>query len=376
MPKGVPGNFYLDLKIGGEQIEANPSTLTQFQIINTIHQSLPSIAIGFKDGSGSMARLFKYGDGTPIDVSVGVAGGHIYKGLAFAILGTVKGNPTDSSIGISINGVLNNMGFMRKVVDEHTKGNSSDVFKKWVEKVGLKADIDTTSDKMTWLPNRTSIADYMKHVAERAYSSATSCIITGVTDTGVAKFKDVDKIVQSKAKKIFASHTDTAGTDALPIMGYDVASKTHVANSSRGYGATSMSTKMDGTVQELNKIDIRQLANSIPMSKDFKSAIGDLGNRILQLPGDSGNTHSKWNEAIHNNKRIKSAYAFDIHVLTDTPSQLELLDLATFRPTNPADRKIIKELDGDYIVTAITKLMHKNRFYEKLTLTSQGSNTA
>lgn len=374
MPKGVPGNFYLDLKIGGEQIEANPSTLVKFQIINTIHQSLPSISIAFKDGSGSMARLFQFGDGTPIDVSVGVAGGHIYKGLKFAILGTVKGNPTDSSIGIDINGVLNNIGMMRKVVDEPTKGNSSDAFKKWVEKIGLKADIDTTNDKMTWLPNRLPIADYIRHIAERSFSTATSCIITGVTDSGVAKFKDIDKIVQSKAKKIFASHQDTAGKDSLPIITFDVASKTHVANASRGYGATSMSSDMTGKSVELNKIDIRQLANSIPMSKDFKSAIGDLGNRILQLPILSGNTHDKWNEAIHNNKRIKSAYAFDIHVLTDTPSQLELLDLATFRPTNPADRKVMKELDGDYIVTAITKLMHKNRYYEKLTLTSQGPN--
>jgi hypothetical protein len=240
-----------------------------------------------------------------------------------------------------------------------------------VNQVGLKPDVDVTNDKMTWLPNRTPIAEYMRHIAERAYSSATSCILTCVTDTGTAKFKDLDKIIQTKAKKTFTHSPETAGEDAIPILQYDVASKTHVANSSRGYGATSMSTDMDGKSIELNKIDIRQLANSMPLAKIFTDTIGDLGNRILQLPTLSGNTHDKWNDAIHNNKRRKSLYAFDVHVLTDTPSQLELLDMAHFSPLNPADRKIIKELDGDYIVTAITKFIHKRSYYEKITLTNQ-----
>lgn len=373
MVRGVIGNFYLDLKVGGEPIEANPTTLTQFQIINTIHQSLPSITIGFKDASGDLTRLFKYGDGTPIDVDVGVAGGHVYRGLKFAMLGTVRGSPTDSSIGLTLSGVLNNIGYLRKIVDKHVEGNSSDVFTKWAQEVGLQVDVDTTNDKMTWLPNRTSVAEYMKHVAERSFSSATSCLITAVTDTGVAKFKDLDKIIQGKAKRTFAHGPDTAGEDAIPIMQYEVASKTHVANSSRGYGATSMTNNMDGSVVELNKIDIRQLANAIPMSKEFTKVIGDLGNRIMQLPTPSGNTHDKWNEAIHNNKRIKSSYAFDIHVLTDTPSQVELLDLVKFRPMNHATRTIINELDGDYIVTAITKTIVKRTYLEKLTLTSQGT---
>lgn len=371
MAQGVVGSWYLDLKIAGQNIPANPSNLPVFNIINNIHQNLPSIQLVFNDGSGTFAHFFNFKDGTPIEVSFGVEGIHIYEGMKFIMLGPPQGSPTDSSLGIRINGVLDNIGWLRKVADKPVKGNSSDVFTKWASDVGLTVDADSTNDSMTWLTNRTNISDYLRFVAERSWASATSCIMTAVTDAGKAKFKDVDKLIQGGAKKTFS---DVKLDDkTIPILSWEVASKQHVLNSSRAYGATTMSTKPDGTTIELNEIEVRQIGNAMGFFGEFAKEIGKVGNRILQLPPLSGNTHDKYVDAIHQNKRIKSTYGFDLKILTDTPSAVELLDVIRVVPFNPALKEPLENLVGNYVVTSQTKSLSKRGYVELITCTSQGA---
>lgn len=371
MIHGVLGQWYLDLKVGGQQVVANPSTLTQFHIIQTIHQALPSLKVAVKDPTGEMAELYQYGEGTKVTCDVGMVGGHIYRDLKFVMLQPPSGNPSDSSVGMHISAVLDNMGYMRKVVDKHVKGNASDVFNKWLGEIGLKADVDATQDSMTWLPNRTSVFEYLKHTAARSYTGGDSAIISGVTDQGVAKFKDINKIIKSNPKITFSQIKD-GYEDAIPVLQWNAAPKTAVGNAASGYGATTMSMNEKGETIELNKIDVMQLAEKLQISKGAQDIIGDLGSRVIQLPRLSGNTHEKWNEAVHTNKRIKSTFSFDVHIMVDTPSQAELLDLVHFVPINLATRQPLKALQGDYIVTAITKTIHGKSYFEKLTITSQG----
>ena len=372
MPTQVQDQWYIKADIAGKPLDLNPTVMPKFEIINSIHQHLPSLTMMFKDGSGKLAELFQYGDGTKINVSVGVSGIHIYENLKFVMQGRPQGNPTDSSIGLSIKAVGDNIKWSRKVVDEPTKGTSSDVFKKWAEKAGLKVDADPTNDSQVWLPNRTPIAEYVKHIAERAWVGEKSAMVLGITDSGVAKYKDIDKLIQGSPTIDFVMTKNTKANNPIPVLHYVVASKSHVTNASRGYGATTMSTDMTGKSVELNKVDVRQLiASVLPMSTEVKDIVGDLGTRIMQLPRLAGNTHDKWNDAIHNNKRIKATYGLDIHILCDVPSRANLLDLVHFTPINQATKEPISELTGKYMVTAITRFIHGKSFYEKICLTSQ-----
>lgn len=368
---GVEGQWYLDLKIGGQQVIANPSNMTQFYIIQTIHQSLPSMKLAVKDPTGEMAELYRYGEGTKVNCDVGIYGDHIYRDLNFVMLQPPSGNPSDSSVGMHISAVLDNMGYMRKVADKHVKGTGAEAITKWLEEVGLKADVDPTNDKMTWLPNRTSIFEYCKHVAARSFVGPNSALVSGVTDTGVAKFKDINKIIKGGTKKTFSQILD-GYEDAIPVLQWNAAPKTAVGNAARGYGATTMSMNEKGETIELNKIDVMMLAERLQISKSAQDIIGDLGSRVIQLPRLSGNTHEKWNEAQHQNKRIKSTFSFDVHIMTDRASQVELLDAVHFVPMNLATRRPLEALQGDYIVSAITKLISGKHYYEKITLTNQG----
>lgn len=370
MGKGVHGQWFLDISIAGTPLVADPSLFSKLEIINNIHQHLPSIYFSYRDPTGDNSEMFKFKDGDAINVSLGTPGVHIYEGMSFAQLGSPRGDPSNKE-GVLVQGVLNKPAWLRKIVDTHTEGNSHEVFQKLAGQAGLQAIVDTAMDKMVWLPNRTSLAEYARFVADRAYGGKTSCFITAVTDTGKALFKDIDKIIQSGSKRLLSQFYEPGSVN---ILSYEVTSKSHITNNSRGYGATSMATRNDGSTIELNKIDIRGFASALPFGDFFSSAIGDLGNRIMQMPTLTGNTHDKWADAIHQNMRIKSMYGFDIAVLTDTPSRLELLDKIEFKPLNRKTGQPVEALVGEYIVTAITKTIHGMRYYEKLTITSQGPN--
>lgn len=371
MGNGVFAQWYLDLSIAGQRINATPRSLTNFEIVQNIHQHLPSIYLTVKDPAGrTNSDMFNVKDGDPIKVSVGVPGIKIYEGLEFAVIGAARGNPGRD--GVTIIGILNNMQWLRKIVDFGTEGNASDVFSKMASKAGLKPVVDASADSMYWLPNRTSFAEYGKFLADRAYASKSSAFIAAVTDTGKALFKNIDTVVQGGATKIFSQFFEQG---SIPVLEYEVASKTHIANNSRGYGATGISQETDGTVKELNKVDVRALSSALPFGAGFVSAIGDLGNRIMQFSNQSGNTHDKWLEAQHQNMRVKSSYGFDIHVLTDSPADVQLMDKVQFKPMDRFTGNVMKSLAGDYIVTAITKTVtNPERYLEKITLTSQGPN--
>lgn len=370
MGKGVQGQWYIDLSIAGTKLPADPYTMPSIEIINNIHQDLPSIYFKFKDPTGDNSEMFRFKDGDPIGVSIGVPGIHIYEGLDFRLMGHPRGDPS-SKDGVTVQGVLNNMMWKRKILDKHIEGNSHEVFSQLASMAGLKPVVDVANDKMTWLPNRTSLVEYARFVADRAYGGDSSCFLTAVTDTGKALFKDIDKIVQGGSKKLLSQFYEPGSVN---VLSYEVASKTHVANNSRGYGATTMSVKNDGSILEFNKIDVRGLASALPFSMDsISSAIGTLGNRIAQVALLPGNTHENWVKALHQNMRIKSLYAFDIHVLTDTPSQLELLDKVDFKALNRQTGNPVEALLGSYIVTAITKTITGQRYYEKITITSQSA---
>lgn len=369
MAAGVHAQWYVDLSIAGTPLAITPHNTPQLDIIQTIHQSLPSIYIKHRDPTGDNSELFRFKDSDPISISIGVPGIHVYEGLNFMVIGSPRGNPVDPKDGVLIQGVYNSAGWLRKIVDKHHDGNSHEVFSTLASQVGLKPVVDSASDFMTWLPNRTPFSAYARFITDRAYASNTSCFISCVSDTGTAYFKDVDRVIQSGITKIFSQFYEPG---SINVLTYEVPSKSHVTNNSRGYGATTMSMKNDGSIVELNKIDLRGFASALPFGEAIVGAIGDLGNRILQLPLLPGNTHDKWSEAIHQNMRIKSMYGFDVAIVTDTPAQVNLMDKVGFRPMNRQTGQPVEALTGEYIVTAITKTLSGGRYYEKITLTNQG----
>ena len=363
--RAVAGQWALEVAANGVDLGLDTSNVESISIINNIHQHLPSFYVTFKDISGRALEDI-IGDGSEISVSMGVDD-NLYNGK-FRAMGMPNIALGGSYNMISLKAAFDRIGWMKKIVDRNYKGNSSDVISKIAKEAGLTADVHTTNDMMNWLPNRTTLVQYARHVAERSFSSETSAMLLATTDTGKVRFRDLDSIIGESSKLLFSDFD----SKAIPILNYSVTPKSEVANAAQGYGSTSIGMNEDGSIFEGNKIQMTMMSAANSISSIFQEAIGATGSRVNFMPPLSGNTHENWYKALHQNSRIKSSYAFDVQMITNRVTGLELLDTVDVDPKNYATGGVAKSLSGKYIVTAIVKTIMKNRYFEKIVVTSQG----
>ena len=358
--RGVAGQWGLEIIVNGTNIDADP-TNCNFTIIQNIHQNLPSFSISYKDSTGKLIDN-PPGDGASVIITCGVPE-KMYAPVKFVCMGS----PSIAGNTIKFQGVLDKISWTKKIVDKSFEGSTSSVISQIASEAGLIPDVDSTNDSMVWLPNRTALVQYARHLMARSFSSEASAMIMAVTDTGKLKYKDINTIAGSSGNILF-SYIQGEG---IPILAYSTESKSAASNASQGYGTTSIGVNEDGSIFEMGKIALKMLSSSSPVSSIFQSAIGELGARITNFAPLSGNTHEKWNQALHANPRVKATYAFDLSIISNIPAKAELLDAVTVKPMNHSTGEEAKALSGKYIVTAITKTIMQNRFIEKSVVTSQ-----
>lgn len=366
--QALNGHWGLEVKVNGVDLELNPSLINHFYIINNIHQQLPTINFSFRDKIGRFLDQ-SMGDGSMIQVQIGVPDHHMYSGLNFRVMGMPSVTPAGSINHIKLNGVFNRVNYLKKIVDKSYEGTSATTIARIASEVGLIPDVDQTLDQMVWLPNRTPLAQYVQHVMERSYAGDANAMLTAVTDSGKLRYKGLTQIIQSSTEKVLSSDPE----QGHPILYWGTESKAPAANSAGGYGMTSIGQNLDGSIFEMNKVSMKMMSGALStISSSIQGLIGGVGARINVLAPLAGNTHNKWYEGIHQNTRIKSTYGFDVEVLTDLPTQLELLDAPMLIPFNKGTGKVATEYVGRYIVTALTRFITHNRYFEKICLTAQG----
>lgn len=391
---GVAGQWSLSVKVGGKELPLNPSNLSNLAIINNIHQFMPVLQMAFKDSASVLnGDLSAVADGTDVSIDIGHPSHHVYEGRKFKLTGSPNKVPGLSYSTISVDGLFHMVDWTRKVIDKHHEGTSADVIRAVGEAVGWKVKADATKDAMTWLPNNTILAQFAQHVAARGWAGAQSIMMLAASDSGVLAYRDADKLARSSPIKTLASNPRDGD---VYIRAHAAASKSAVTNAANAYGSTSMGMKPDGTWFEINKIASTLLSGRLSVGDAISAVqtvsrlaeggadglinglLGDakkeLGRRIEQFAPIAGNTHDKWYEAQHQNRRGRSLYAYDVAVISDMPLQVDLLDLVRLIPVDQQTGKVDEALVGNYVVTSNTKFMNGNGYAEKAVLTSQGTN--
>jgi len=368
--QGVEGKWALEVKVDGKDLHLNPSNVTAINVVSNVQQALPSFNISFKDDTGSILDNLM-SDGSKVTVSIGNPSHHIYNGLNFLVSGNVKVTPRPKSTHIEFNAILDNIGWLRKMVDKPYKGTAAKVIEQLAGEVGLSTDIDDSMDDMTWLPNRLPFVGYANHLLQRSFAGEGDALVMAITDMGKLKLKKLSNLIAGSGSGITLSQNESFGHT---ILDWITVPKANSPNASHGYGSTSIGMNQDGSIFEGNDVAVKLMSNATSIMSGIKDTIGQLGMRINALAPLAGNTHEKWYEGIHQNPRVLSTYSFDIEVLTDIPTKLELLDTVNFRPINPGTANEATKLSGKYIVTAINKTIMNGRFFEKLVITTQGGN--
>lgn len=364
--QGVEGQWNGQLLLNGKEVPLHMSSLVQLVEINSIHQHLPSLSVTFKDMDDHFLASLGIRDGSEVELTLGDGGFGQTPAMRFNTQGDLQIRGGFGGNTISFNAVLDNIQWLRQIVSGAVKGTSGDAISRVAAMAGLRPEIHPTSDLMVWLPNNKPLASYARHVMERGWASATSCMLLGVSDDMSVRYFDLDKLISSSASQIF-------GLDGLPILQYMVNSKSQLYNNVAGYGSTSTNLSPEGIFKELTKIDVTMLSENLAASARNIGLIGASGGRIEPRALDVGNVHKMWNEAMHQNRRIRSLYAHDVQILIDRVSGVKLLDMVDVVLPGYDGGRLTME-SGSYIVSAFTRMLSGNRYLEKLTLTAQSSN--
>lgn len=365
--QGIEGQWNGEVKIGGIEIPLHKNSLTSFFIFNTIHQHLPSLSMSFKDEGANFIANLGITDGAPITVDIGDGGIGSSGPMNFRAMGDLRIQGTHSAEHVKMSAVLDNIAWMRKIVQGSVKGTSGDAINKVASEAGLTPQIHSTSDAQVWLPTNKTLASHALHIAERGWASATSCMAIAVQDSGLLRYFNLDEVASGGLSKSF-------GVNGIPVLQHEVSSKSTLYNNSAGYGATSTTFDITGKFKELNQIAMTQFSGNLPISGFIQNAIGQMGGRIMPRPINVGNVHTKWDEAIHQNRRIKDTYAHDVNILVDTFSGVNLLDKVYLQLAINTSGDPLVGLTGDYIVTAFTRVLTGTRYFEKIVLTNQSMN--
>lgn len=365
---GLDGSWMAEIAINGKTVPLHQNMFSEINIRSNTQYKLPSFSMNFLDHEGFILKNFDIADGVPVNITVGDGRGGGMSG-EFVIMGGLPDlTKTATGVTFSLSGVLNKVNYMRKVADKHFKSTSSEAISEIAKSVGLDFEGDSTSDKQVWLPNRLPLDQYAKFLSERGWRSDTSCMLLAVNDLGKLIYKDVDTIIKGGAKGLMSNK------GGFPILSARVASKSGFYNNQRGYGSTSIIEDIDGVVREINKVALTRLSSFMNMGKSIVEGLGDLGGRIDLNPINAGNVHEKYFDAIHQNRRIKSAYGEDIQTLTNTSTGFSLLDLVAFDQSGGMDFGMAKYA-GDFLLTGKVITIRNGSYFEKLQLTTQGQNS-
>ena len=311
MMYGVKNQWNASLAIGGKFYPVNPTTVPSLVWFENIHQHLPSLKLSLIDRDGTFGSIASSGDGVPIDITLGDGGVSGEVSSRFNIQGQPQITHGGGHNILHINAVLDAVPFLRKVASGLFEGSSTDTLAKVAGQAGLGFSGISTADSQIWLPNNKTLAGFVRSVAQHGWIGAGHAVVPAVTDQFKLIYRDITNPISSG--EIFSSSPDS-GT--IQILDWEASSVAAQANHNRGYGSTSSYFGADGIFKEFNKIAMTLFNNFLGASSININAIGELGGRLDNMIRPAGNTHEKYEEALHENRRIRSLYASDLKVLS------------------------------------------------------------
>jgi len=363
--EGVKGQWNMALSIGGRDYPANPTTVKELFWFESIHQNLPSLSLKIQDTDGSFTTISSAGDGVPIEITLGDGDFSGETTARFNIQGPPQITHGAGYNEIKINAVLDVMPYMRKVATGLMEGSSSSVLAQLASQVGLSFEGDTTSDQMVWLPNNKTIAGFVRHVANHGWVSDGSCMVTAVTDQGKLLYKNI-------MAPQYSGETFGYGGQRT-IVDWDATSNAMVTNHNRGYGSTSFGFDAEGVLKEIGKITFNMFSGFLGLSEANVNSLGDLGGRLDSLVRTAGNSHEKYAEAMHQNKRLRAMFSTDLNVLVAEHTDSQLLQGVHATPIDFTTLKPSPTLTGPYILTSRTKSLVRSKYIERMTFTTSGT---
>lgn len=364
---------YLDIKVNGKVLPLSGSMLQELTIIQNIQMIVPTLRLKMRDGSGVTTDQFPIVDGAKLEVTIGAdQSTDNAKTAVFRVVGAPDFSPGRGAPELEVRAVLDAFKFLSGQPTKSYTGTSSAVVKEIAAECGLQSLVDNTDDSMTWLPFNKRFASFVAMMSDHAWASPSSFYAFGVDERRRLHYRDIDRLIvgQPQSNYYLGSPPNDRSPKPQKVVEYQIKSASAVLNNWVGYGYRMHQTGMDGAAKSYEKVEATRLNNNFDMSRSVQNEVGMA--RREYAPPDMGNTHPRFMHARHQNKRLRALYGTDIHVMCEHFTDDDLFDLVKFNLMNQVSGESNSGVSGNYVITAKTRSIVGNGYYEKLVLTGQG----
>jgi hypothetical protein len=379
----ISGQLNLTLSINGTVFPIMSVPGFQCIVCTTVRQSLPAMRFILPDPNKLINTSLPITDGTPLIVTLNDDNNTSIPPATFRAFGTPKRgtfpeNPTISCY--TINAILDAIPYIRANPNQAITGPSHTVISQIASanNLNLKTNV-IGNDSMTWLPGRKTWAGFTDHISAHSFIDTSGVTATGVDEQKNLYYMNVSTLFNKlytgyifygvpQQQMGFGSGSNTPPTFAA--VQYKAINHSGIYNSLGAYGQRTVQTGLNGVVNKHLNTNATTYNNSLDVNADVSAAVQPVS-RMNLTASDAGNSHANYVAARHQNKRLKCTYTQNIYVMLYQTTNINILDLVKF--TASSDQTSTDSLvNGYYVVTAKSRCVYNNRYYEKIELCNNG----
>lgn len=347
----------------------------QCKIIESIEFGIPTCMIAFSS-SKDFFKQYPIVDGTKIIINIQSNFYSINEQYVFRIT-EIKSTPVGTSdMAILINGIYDCYEMFRSAYKYGLYGNSSDVFKNFMQKNKLSGTIHTTKDMQLWCPSEINLGQWLSYVANHAWASQQSGMFWAMDRTGYMYYLDIDRLIYQENKPFIFYYGNPAEDDEKNKIYRYKSYALHIDSGNEnlyncGYNGNNFHFDLSSySIKKENANKVRAASEIVNINKELSRGLVD---DILQF--DVGNHHEHFFMASSQNKRVLSTYSTYTELMCDNFYPIYVGNVCKLQTINAGSSGgKVEPFDIKYVINKIILTIVKSSINMNITLCSQGYN--
>lgn len=359
---GISGQFYLSLKINGQDLPALRDCVRSITIVNGVF-AVPSATLELDDRHGVFNGAAALVDGTKITITRGRTGA--VKTSTFTVMGSTQRSERDTRIRVTA--LLDVPKFFVDVRAYTKQGPSSAVLQDVASRHGLtlETNVNSSDDNMPWRSFNTAPRMFLETVEQHMYLPDGGYPQIVVTEDKRLRVMDVIKQMEKQPAKLFCFNYSPPSEAAI-IAEISSKSVSGAMNMNVSYGTQTRATNSDGKVERYDKGKIRAQGTPNVNSEQRSQVAGakvNFEHHMAVSNGASASVHKNWVKAYDNWRRQFSAFSEFQRIRVEG----SLYDVDLLEPIEvyagvirPSGETLNKRQSGKWLVAGSTELIRKS----------------
>lgn len=366
----------------GQGLNLTPAQVQSFYIVENIKQSVPTFSFNFMIG-GDIVSNINISDGSLLTFKI--TNSNVKKLINYKMSFRTFNVPlikTSSNLFLySINGVLNTYKYVFERKLGCFKGNSYDAIKSIAAECGLtySSNINNTNDSMNWPSNLFSYAKLSNYISSYGWIDNSSSMVIGLTANRKLKYNDINHFSENNIDAVlYLNATSNIPKKYKNINRYRITdainkSLSGTLNTGNIYGYELTQHTLNNEIKTYKTVDALRHTLDFDINQNLYNEINNV--KLKYAPIDCGNTHPNFSKAYHQNQRIKALFPISIEMITNEPTNLELLSKVYVDVVNSVNKNSKTSTSGLYLIVAKTIAIIEGFYYEKFLAVTTGFNT-